>query len=569
MNTKSILSRHLNLRFSLNFQVFVFTSVVLFAAPGAKAEAAPEAATEAKAPAAPAEARTSGWNIAGAIVATDFPDLQAAFDALPDLGGTIFLPPGTYTLKKPLNLADSYQRGERKVTKTVVFQGSGRLNTIITADFKKTEEHKMSPLVDATNANRMIWNDVTFSGNVEVLYLSARRDFVGGGGNNFYNVMFRCEGARVGLWLGGSEVNRLYSCEFSVTTPDGVGIAFLPRTEFQIDGRSYKAYSPYVGDNLTGGSNTELRLYGTQIYSFGENSIGLYAAGSVADISIFGGYFANSGFASIYMDGTQGNFGDTIVSGLRVEGETGLHAIYAKGMVRNLIVEGSNISAAGEVIRYVSAPGFYGDTSFAEGWHIRNSSLTIQDQTARYEKKTGGKAMKIPHAERALIRMDRMVNSTVENIWNRGYVVRVELKDKDGKVVGGGEDADYATLIQNKNFESHERLEWFDPKTLIVEQAAEGSTIVVPSMDMVSLPEKGTTRTRVTALGDDKNNVRRTYFGAIGGSDILNLQPTSPSAVRSPKLGDFIVVPARDGDEPVAPRPAFYDGKKWRYITLE
>jgi hypothetical protein len=517
-----------------------------------------------------ATAMASQKSVTGIVIATDYPSLQEAVNALPPTGGTIILPPGTYILDKPLDLADTYQHGEPKVTASYLFQGSGRLTTIIRADFRKTKEFKDAPLIDATNGSRNVWNDVTFAGDCNILYLSARRDTRGGGGNTFSNVFFRVEGASIGLALLGSECNRLFNCEVSVSTEDGVGIAFLPRTEFEINGKKFKAFSPYVGGNLTGGSNTELRLYGTNVYSFGQKSVGLYAEGSTADISIFGGYFANSGYSSLYFDGTRGNFGDTVISGLRVEGETGRYALYAKGMVRNLVIETSCLGSAGEVIRYESAPGFYGETSFAEGWHLRNNSFSIQDQTQRFNEPKGGKGFEIPHKDRALIRMDRIVNCTVENIWNRGYVINVTKEPAKGKPDSPGENADYATVIQNENFKPTEKLSYFNPKTLIVTQSAEGSTVSVPDATLVSLPADGTTRTQVVALGDDGGNVRRTYHGMAGGMDILNLQPSRPSSIKSPKLGDIIVVPPKpDGEKPVGARPAFFDGIKWRYFNLE
>jgi hypothetical protein len=44
---------------------------------------------------------------AGVVNAKDFPSLQAAIDSLPPEGGTVMLPPGTYTLTSPLDLDGS------------------------------------------------------------------------------------------------------------------------------------------------------------------------------------------------------------------------------------------------------------------------------------------------------------------------------------------------------------------------------------------------------------------------------------------------------------------------------
>ncbi len=46
------------------------------------------------------------------IDASDFPDLQAALDALPETGGIVFIPPGDYELKQPLKVKTAETRIE-------------------------------------------------------------------------------------------------------------------------------------------------------------------------------------------------------------------------------------------------------------------------------------------------------------------------------------------------------------------------------------------------------------------------------------------------------------------------
>src|SRR5438093_307904 len=66
--------------------------------------------------------------VTSSLIASDFPDLQAAVDALPRQQGEIDLPPGKYVLKKTLNLTGGpgYHLGLKLV-------GSGPA-TIIEAD---------------------------------------------------------------------------------------------------------------------------------------------------------------------------------------------------------------------------------------------------------------------------------------------------------------------------------------------------------------------------------------------------------------------------------------------------
>ena len=487
--------------------------------------------------------------IRGVVIATDYPDLQAAVDAVPPPGGIVFLPPGTYKLKKPLNLSDTYNSGSK--TRWLTLQGSGKMNTVITGDFLD------QPMVDATCAGSLTIRDLGFAGKCKTLWLSARRQGAGGGGNVFENCIFRGDYASVTMWLIASECNRFFNCEIYNSTANGVAVAFLPVKRFTARGISYNIESPYVGRDMTGSSTTELRFYGCCIHSSGFNSIGLYVQGSSADISITGGYNSNHGFASIYLDGTKANLGDSDFRDLRIEGETGLYCLYATGAVRNVTIESGNWGSAGEVIRYEAATDGFAAASGAEGWTIHDISLCIQDQSIGDPKATGT-LCKLPRNQRTIMRLDRMDKCRIENIWSRAYqVVRAS-----GPTSPTSAQKDYGTVIQNKSFTPSEKLEYYNPKLLICTDWSRSSTIQAATADQVSLPPD-TEGTRLECLADDAGSVRRTYLAGGARPDLLNLAPIDVGAIKTPRIGDL----AMDNGSlrpDHQPSLAYYNGKGWQ-----
>ncbi|HEY3417238.1 MAG TPA: hypothetical protein VGM23_10175 [Armatimonadota bacterium] len=494
----------------------------------------------------PAFAQDKG-KYAAVINAADYPDLQAAVDAVPYPGGIVNLAPGAYTLKKPLNLADTYNSGQK--TRWLTLQGSGKSNTSIIGDFPE------QPLVDATCAGYLTIRDITFAGKCKTLWLSARRKGAGGGGNVFENCIFRGDFAPVTMWLIGSECNRFINSEIYNSTTNGVCVAFLPVKQFTARGVTYNIESPYVGPDMTGSSTTELRFYGCFIHSWGLNSIGLYAQGSTADISISGGYNSNCGFASIYLDGTKANVGDSAFRDLRIEGETGLYCLYATGSVRNVTIDSGNWGSAGEVIRYEGATSGFAANSGAEGWSIHNLSLTIQDQSVRAPEKTGA-LCKLPRDQRAILRLDRMANCQIENIWVRAYqIIRVPKTTP-----APADDKDHGTVIQNQAFTTEEKLEYYPAKLLICSEWARSCTIQTGSSKDVVLPA-GAQGNRIEALYDD-GGVRRTYYSGGVQPDVLNFAPIDVRTIASPRVGDVAMDNGKLRGDGV-PCLAYYTGKAW------
>ncbi|MEW6302340.1 MAG: right-handed parallel beta-helix repeat-containing protein [Verrucomicrobiota bacterium] len=81
------------------------------------------------------------------IDAKKFPTLQAAFDALPDSGGIVLIPPGTYELTQPLLLT----KGEVRI------EGSGASTHIKNLNTKGEPAIVLRPPDRATNTRSRIW----------------------------------------------------------------------------------------------------------------------------------------------------------------------------------------------------------------------------------------------------------------------------------------------------------------------------------------------------------------------------------------------------------------------------
>jgi hypothetical protein len=430
------------------------------------------------------------------------------------------------------------------------------MNTVVNGDFPD------APVIDATCAGYLTFRDFTVAGKSKALMLCARTKGAGGGGHYFENLMFRGDHCDVAIWLIGSECDRFINTKVYVNKKDAVCVAFTPVPKFTANGVTHEIKSPYE-PNMTGSSTTELRFFGSFLHSYGYNSIGLYTQGSCADISIDSSYFANAGFASIYLDGSNANVGDTSIRNLRIEGETGRYCLYATGAVRNLLIDSGNWGSAGEVIRYEKSPdGTHGANSSAENWVIRNTSLTIQDQSvvrAAWEKedvrKSGEDLKNIPRDQRAIIRADRMENCRIENLWIRAY--EITLKENDAKD-SADKNKDHGTVIQNVAFTKKQVLEYYDPKWIVVTESAKNNVFQADKAKNIVLP--------IDASGNqlditNDNGVRRNY-SQYGNVTNLAIQPVS--SVKNPKTGDLLLVKRGEGLA-----IAVYNGQKWVYSKME
>ena len=403
----------------------------------------------------------------GFLVASDYPSLQAAIDALPPEGGTVFIPAGTYEITKTIDLTRRYGLGAVPGRAAVTIQGAGICSTRLVG---KTGD---MPIFDLSMSGYCVFRDLYVQGvDCEVGFLMARGPGKGSAGSHVMeNVVMSGRYRKAAVYLMGSEVNRFYNCHFSNTLPDAFTIYFGA-------GNMLGVKSPYV--EAQGGSNTELRLYGCTICSFGENSVGLYVRGFASDVSIFGGYMANRGFSAIVLDGTEACIDRVNIRDIRVEGEYGRHVLYAKGCVRNITISGGYwLTTGGEVIRYEVPPK--GGT-WAENWRIIGLSLNIYDWAFKNPSKPEFYLQHYPLTDEGYVfaRFDDLRHSVLELLW--GVVARFEK----------GEKGQPRTLYpQNK-------------RLIVIEKMSQGNIIVVRSRKHVLI--KGEAKaTRIESLeGEEK-----------------------------------------------------------------
>lgn len=113
-------------------------------------------------PFADGQAPSGGMKLPGAravIDAADFSSLQAALDALPDEGGVVQLPPGTFEISQPLVL----EKGD------VLLRGSGTATHIVNQNNDGQSALVIRPRDAQTNTRERIWrvqlSDLRITGN--------------------------------------------------------------------------------------------------------------------------------------------------------------------------------------------------------------------------------------------------------------------------------------------------------------------------------------------------------------------------------------------------------------------
>ena len=472
--------------------------------------------------------------VRGAFVsAGDYADLQAAVDALPKAGGTVVLPPGTYDLRKTLDLTG--KDGWRFIS--LIGQGYGHAAAIQvdTGD---------APGIDLTgNAY------CTFSGlrivlrSCSVGVLMARKEGRGSAGNHvFRDVMI--EGHQTRAHPGpskalvaslGSEVNRYYNVRLLSNKPGITGLYVSAHNDLGLK-------SPYT-KKTQGGCNTELRLYGSTIGMWGRDSYCLQLIGMCNDVSIRDCYLSAKGTAAIHMDGTRASVGNVTISNVRIEGEHARHILTGLGNIRHVTIDqGQWICGWGEPILIDASTKTFKDPVYykadlrntAHSWHIRDVFMSIWDGI------DATRNMGTPHRYPAgdggyvFMRFDGLVHSRIDNVAT--VAARFE-KAPDGKT----------RVVYAKN------------KTAVaVARVARGNTFTRLS-DGVRLPDDAVGNV-VDRL---EHGVRRMAIGAGKPGSVLNLAPQDPRAVAQPRAGDVVL----DNTSGVL-RLAVYDGGRWLFAPL-
>jgi hypothetical protein len=189
------------------------------------------------------------------LVATDFPNLQAAVDALPNKRGEIYLPPGTYSLGKTLDLTQKPNGGGG-----TVLTGAGPA-TIITGATKG------QPLLDLTGASSctlqslQITSTMTPTDAPNVGVLLARNGAGSAQENRFLNVHFHGYCTVANVYNLSSELDRFSNCTFTNWAPGADNLVYCQENFADVR-------SPYVG-KIVGNSTTEMRVEGCIFYDYG------------------------------------------------------------------------------------------------------------------------------------------------------------------------------------------------------------------------------------------------------------------------------------------------------------
>jgi hypothetical protein len=352
--------------------------------------------------------------------------------------------------------------------------------------------------------------------------LLAREKGNGGCQGYFTNVLVDGSYSLADVYCLASEVCRWISCSFHNGAPDATCFIIAPVNY-------WKVKSPY--HELTEGcSNTEFKFYGCQFNAWGKGKcVGLWVCGpSTSDLSIFGGYCSSTGLCGILLDGTHGGgrVGSVSIDGVRIEGESGAHCLVARGLVDGVRVRnGQWVSGTEEPIYY--EPGGAGRL-----WDIAGLALIIYDGI--YVKYAPG-----PENYRMARFASPLRDSRLEILDNYPTLFR--------KKAGGDFDVSYPP-----------------GKAVVFDSDASGNQIVVRRRGDVEF-RGADAGNIITAVADD--GVLRTYQGSGGLPALVNMPPCDVTKIPGPKLGDLAVDSGANRPDH-QPGPMFYDGRKWRALTL-
>jgi len=407
------------------------------------------------------------------LVATDFPSIQDAIDALPWGGGTVYIPAGTYTIHKTLNMSKAL-RGRWC---SINLRGAGMMGaTILVLDTGGQPGIDLSGNAFCQISDMQIRNR---SANVGVL-LSRPPDGGSAGNHTFRNLLFDGAYPVSAVYSIGSEVNRWYDCQITnqLAKYYQKGVEGMKAGDaFIFAASNIKAVkSPYVEGN-TGGCNTEMTLVGCSICNEGPDTVGLRIVGYASDVRTYGCYFHSDGFSAIYLDGAASIVNNVAFRDSRIEGEDGLHCLYATGSVSNLTLDGGDwYSGAGVPVLQKAG--------LAHNWSVRGLSLNIWDGIDFERKKQNPKVFPVEefgyhlmmHIEK--VQFSRLECKTMNVVQWR--------PDEDGKV-----QQHYFTDAAHR-------------KAVLVEQMSTGNTFVVQNAAEVVLKGEKKGRNTIVALATEE-----------------------------------------------------------------
>ncbi len=449
-------------------------------------------------------------------VATDYASIQAAIDALPETGGTVYIPEGRFVLDKPLDLTkrnyhtllheEDKAAGRKSRTGSYVhLLGSGN-GTILEGRMKE------GPVIDMTDSSYCTISQLRIhSETAQCGILLARphpknrKDILlSCGWHTFYNVNITGSYSVAAVYNQASEVDRWYGCQFGNMHPDAYCVVFTYRNFAGI-------VSPYAGELCEVGSNSDERFIGCLFAHHAappkdkDNPQGatIYVQGWATDFSVTDCDFGVSGVkATVWLDGERNPNNGVHITNNRFENKA-TYLVLATGGNNQVSFTGNTCPGA--------VRNFIHSTGSAMFWEVRGNQFNRSE---------------LP--DTPPMSFENLKDSTIERNW-------CILTESPGK-------------------------EKQTPQ-IVVSGTCEACNIEVPRREDF---QGNAVRTRLTATND--GGTRREYLGASNGDTVLNFKPVDTKKISNPKTGD---VALDDGTNPASKKPALavFDGTSWHYAN--
>lgn len=324
------------------------------------------------------------------VVATDFPSLQAAVDALPADGGMVYLPAGNYLMSSPLNLRNR---------RCVVLQGAGP-RTIISDVFSPT--NAAYPVVDMVGAHVCELRQLDIRGQyARVGLLLGRSDvYKSAGLHVFDSVSVTGTFTLASVVNVTSEANRWRDCTFQNSKPGGHAYILSGKNYYDVT----SPYGPmaYTASNVT---QTFDGCYWNVSGNTGTEAC-LVMHGPLADVWLFNSNFsgkttdfadpAKGALCGIWFNCRDAVIYNVLIQGGRAETEGSRNFIRYDGgpWVRTSFVTVANVSAYSREEAILA--GY-----LIQGWEIREN--LFRTGYAEY-----------PWSNKTLVRLHSAQDSTVD-----------------------------------------------------------------------------------------------------------------------------------------------------------
>jgi len=316
------------------------------------------------------------------VVATDYPTLQAAVDALPSRMGEVYLPEGTYVLNATLDLTlDSGYGGGIKLT------GAGKASRIV----PKTHGQ---PAIDLTGASHCFLQDLSIdarTGTIAVaeapnvgLLLARRSDGWAAQEHRFDRVTIEGYFTVANVYDLTSELNRFTGCTFVNTAPGGHNVVWTHENFAGVT-------SPYRGTPRNLYSTTEFRMIACSLCNRGgAGSANFYGIGFSMDVTVRDCRLIPSAGGDAVFLGTSslgGPVRGVDFDGLCIAGENAAAVFRVEGRTESVTIRNSSLTyGTGPLLDAESLIRFTfenNDVQSVAGWNTAIEAGSLSDGLIR------------------------------------------------------------------------------------------------------------------------------------------------------------------------------------------